>query len=76
MKKNEIKNALYKEKPIAKRTARQTKENTLTDVDPYDRYITCLQNGETAVFIIPHNEQGENLFNETEPAQLLIRWLC
>jgi len=72
---NEIKKALYKEKPTAIRTDRQTSENTITSVDPYDRYICCLQNGHTVVFIIPHKEQGENLFNKTEPAQLLIRWI-
>jgi len=73
---NEIKKALYRENPLAKRTARQTPEVTITKVDPYDRYISCLNNGETLVFIIPHSEQGATLFNETEPAKLLIRWLC
>lgn len=75
MEKDEIIKAINIEKPVAKRTARQTKENTITDVDPYDRYIAMLENGQMVVFIVPHSEQGHVLFNEKEPAQSLIKWL-
>lgn len=76
MNNNEIKKALYKEKPNAIRTDRQTSENTLTTVEPYDRYVCYLKSGHTVVFIIPHKEQGEKLFERTEKAQLLIRWIA
>ena len=75
MNKNEIKKALYKEKPIAKRTDRNTSDRMINSTPPYDRYVAYLNSGDKAIFSIPHYEQGENLFKDTEPSQLLIRWL-
>ena len=59
----EIKKALYKEKPTAKR---------LEVVSGFVWYSTEIEVGKLA-FKIPENEAIN--FSEYEPAQLLIRWL-
>lgn len=59
----EIKKALYKEKPEA---------NRLSTTGGFMWYEAKLESGK-GTFKIPENEaQG---FNQTEPAQLLIRWI-
>lgn len=64
MKTNEIKKALYKEKPTAKKTS---------FIADYYNYVTQLENGTIVEFNIPKKE-GEH-FEDNIPAQLLIRWL-
>lgn len=62
---NEIKKALYKEKPLAKR---------LFMDDNVARYEAKTKDGE-CYFVIPLNDaHGANL-QDTMPSQLLIRWL-
>lgn len=69
---NEIKKALYKEKPVAVRWGHLNadKENGIRYL-----YSSKLDNGHTLNFMIPENEMGETVFGKEEPAQLLIRWL-
>lgn len=62
---NEIKRALYKEKPIAI-MQRATQEGL--------EYKTTCSLGEIN-FIVPREDFGEGGFNDEEPAQLLIRWI-
>lgn len=61
---NEIKKALYKEKPIAIKTAFEHKD--------YVHYVAELSGKRIVQFEIPHSEAN---FDKTVPAQLLIRWL-
>lgn len=62
--KEEIKKALYKEKPEA--VLQSAKEEGLY-------YKSTCSLGEIN-FFIPKNDIGDG-FNDTEPAQLLIRWI-
>lgn len=64
MTKDEIKKALYKEKPIAKKGSKSSM---------YQYYDTYLLIGMHVQFRVPLLEAG-SLF-DSEPAQLLIRWL-
>lgn len=64
MEKNEIKKALYKEKPFAVRTAYE---------GDYTHYVTQLKTNEIIEFHVP---KSESTFEDEVPAQLLIRWLC
>jgi hypothetical protein len=66
MEKNEIKKALYKEKPTAVK---------LSEFEGHWLYKTVLGNGETIQFSVPITEMGENEFEDQLPAQLLIRWI-
>lgn len=59
----EIKKALYREKPEAKR---------LSTVSGFVWYETKIEAGRLG-FKIPEHEAKD--FGQTEPAQLLIRWL-
>tara|TARA_R110002074_G_scaffold324599_1_gene494944 strand:- start:1022 stop:1222 length:201 start_codon:yes stop_codon:yes gene_type:complete len=61
---NEIKKALYKQKPIAKLQQKSA---------GYLNYTTKLENGFYCLFVIP-NKEAEN-FEEEMDAKLLIRWL-
>lgn len=61
---NEIKKALYRQKPIAKL---QNKNKESLD------YTTKLKDGYNCLFRIP-NKEAEN-FKEEMDAKLLIRWL-
>jgi hypothetical protein len=63
---NEIKKALYKEKPKAKLMF-------ITDTDYH--YQTTLEDGYGIVFTVPIVDMGETLFKNEEPAQLLIRYI-
>lgn len=65
MKLNEIKKALYKEKPVAQRLLIGTKETT---------YCTRLNNDVIIGFAVPADEITES-FTEKMSAQLLIRWI-
>lgn len=71
---NEIKKSLYKEKPIAKKTAQ-----IMGLVDPpimlHAEYKCKLANGTTVIFAVPRKEMGEKPFDDEMPAQLLIRWI-
>lgn len=66
---NQVKVALYKEKPIAIRS-----RFTGAQCDIYV-YSCQLSNSKTIFFEVPRSEMGENIFDEKMPAQLLIRWL-
>lgn len=70
MNKNEIKKALYKEKPIATLTA------LYRDGGSKD-YETTLLSGEVVKFHVPIVEQRESTatFEKQMESQLLIRWL-
>lgn len=64
MTKDEIKKALYKEKPTAKKGSKSSM---------YQYYDTKLSTGMYVQFRVPLLEVGS--LSDTEPAQLLIRWL-
>ncbi|GEM_PF-2766202 len=66
---NEIKKALYKEKPVAKVIFGEVYNGEL-----YHYYEAETSIG-TATFKIPNSDMGDKIFNSNEPAQLLIRWL-
>lgn len=64
--KNEIKKALYREKPQA----------TLSKiVDDIYYYEAKLNNGDNICFAVPISDMGDKLFDNNISAQLLIRWL-
>jgi len=63
---NEIKKALYKEKPLAK---------VITETNEHKGYVCGLENGATVYFHVPLSEMGENEFDDEISAQLLIRWI-
>lgn len=64
--KNEIKKALYREKPQA----------TLSKiVDDIYYYEAKLNNRDSVYFAVPTSDMGEKLFDNKIHAQLLIRWL-
>ena len=65
---NEIKKALYKNKPIAYLKASESSE------DKYVYYAQLL-NSEVVRFDIPLTDMGNEKFTVTMPAQLLIRWI-
>lgn len=80
MEKNEIKKALYKQKPIAKIFDRETTDENKGNGYYYTHIKTNGDNNIVRVFFeIPSdeikNEDGVNIFKDEEPAQLLIRWL-
>lgn len=76
MNNNEIKKALYREKPIAKEIWVTTADN-LTGAKPYSVYKALIDDDmdKIVTFIIPHSEMGDTRFEKEVPAQLLIRWL-
>lgn len=61
---NEIKKALYKEKPQAIKG--------VIAIDDHDYYYAFLLNGIAVEFKIPFSESN---FEKVVPAQLLIRWI-
>lgn len=71
MEKNDIKKALYREKPVATRMMTGTDEED----GKYHWYCTSLTSGAVVAFKVPEKEMGESLFESAVPAQLLIRWL-
>lgn len=75
MTRNEIKKAIYKEKPIAKEYNKVV-YGGITGCDDYSNYICSLLNGTKVHFVVPHKEMGEKPFNTEMPAQLLIRWMA
>lgn len=74
METNDIKKALYKEKPIA----HQIHQNELY-MKVYNMPETKAYSARTSLgvhfFDVPISEMGEVEFEKTIPAQLLIRWL-
>ena len=64
MKLNDIKKALYKEKPVAR---------LLYFTAEYSLYYTDLSNGEEIGFKVPHNDLGDAKFYKEMDAKLLIR---
>jgi hypothetical protein len=75
MNNNEIKKALYKEKPIAMHNVNfvETKGERPYPVLEWGYYTTTSLG--THYFRVPLSEMGETPFEEEVPAQLLIRWL-
>lgn len=63
---DEIKKALYKEKPIAIRSYTNLK---------FYGYTAILKDQTVVKFIIPISEMGDLRFGNTEQSQLLIRWI-
>lgn len=63
---NEIKKALYKEKPTAE---------TVIKNDSEKHYSAELQDGMIINFDVQFSEMGETEFEDQMPAQLLIRWM-
>lgn len=61
---NEIKKALYKEKPQAIKG--------IVSIEEHDYYYAYLLNGISVEFKVPFSESN---FGRTVPAQLLIRWI-
>lgn len=72
MTKNEIKKALYKEKPDAVKGVMGVDGDGVTKAYSY---ISKLKDGTKLTFIIPAEEHDEDKFENPMPAQLLIRWL-
>lgn len=67
MKINDVKKALYKEKPIAK-FDNVTKSGIM--------YYTVLkENLRTVLFIVPLTDIGDGIFNDEMEGQLLIRYI-
>jgi len=66
METNEIKKALYKQKPIA---------NRLHIIDKVHCYKTYLANGTAVAFEVPESDMGEAKFESQMDAKLLIRWM-
>lgn len=64
MTKDEIKKTLYKEKPIAEKGSKSSM---------YQYYGATLSIGMHVQFSVPLSEMGA--LSDSEPAQLLIRWL-
>lgn len=66
---NEIKKALYTQKPTADRNY----IIKLSDVlHKYTTHLTC---GKRIEFMVPESDMGEGRFEDTMPAHLLIRWI-
>ncbi len=66
MEKNEIKKYLYKHKPIATRFAKN---------DNFSLYDVIINEKYQVMFYVPKSDMGNTDFDETMPAQLLIRWI-
>lgn len=64
---NEIKKALYREKPFAYRQS-----DIMEDVWEFHAW---LEDRTLLKFKVPVSDMGEKKFNNMEPAQLLIRWI-
>lgn len=71
----EIKKALYKEKLTAVKCGESYRDVISGPVTEY-HYFVILGNGKRIEFEVPVSEMGENLFEDSIPAQLLIRWLA
>lgn len=73
MNKTEIKKALYKQKPVAERGYDEGNHTI------YSAEVVIDNTEEEVKFKIPNeelkDEEGNLIFGEEEPAQLLIRWL-
>lgn len=71
MEKNDIKKALYKEKPVAKLVEKLENGDLI--------YQTILENKYTVNFIVPKEEtvdaDGKYLFEDEMDAKLMIRWI-
>lgn len=72
---NEIKKALYREKPVATEILVSDIPNVSGESELYSLYRAKLSDGYVAAFGVPHKEMGEKRFHKEVPAQLLIRWL-
>ena len=72
MDKNEIRKALYKEKPTAWKVG-EGRTGGIHDYDYVD-YATETSLG-SHFFHVPTHEMGGTKFKDIEPAQLLSRWL-
>lgn len=66
MEKNDIKKALYRQKPIAKKTK---------EVENVYLYETSLEEGMKIYFEVPVSDMGDATFGDEMDAKLLIRWI-
>ena len=66
MKKNEIKKALYKQKPIA---------SFMKIKDGHAYYTASIDEDDALIFNIPVSDMGDADFRPMMDAKLLIRWL-
>ena len=73
MEKNEIKKALYRQKPIAKKSGERIPLDG-SGVDSYG-YKTTLDDGTVLHFLVPVKDMGDATFYDEMDAKLLIRWL-
>lgn len=67
---NEIKKALYKEKPTAVRFGETNEESFISNVIMYKAQLEDIGK---IYFYVPKSEAVN--FKDEEPAQLLIRWI-
>lgn len=76
---NEIKKALYKEKPTAKRNGITvtTSRKFIPNVGEVEThwYSTMLESGDQVTFGVPASDMGDAKFEDEMPAHLLIRWI-
>jgi hypothetical protein len=70
MKRNDIKKALYRDKPVARVTHDLMLVTPIESIS-YKTYI----NGDEIYFNIPYKEYDKNIMKDEMPSQLLIRWL-
>lgn len=72
---NEVKKALYREKPLAKETDDGISGIRGATANPVSSYKAFLADGTGVLFCVPHLEMGAEKFEKEIPAQLLIRWI-
>lgn len=74
---NEIKKALYKEKPTAIKYCIMGDPNPETNLlfDNTHCYMALLNDGEKIIFKVRESDMGDAKFEYTMPAHLLIRWI-
>lgn len=69
---NELKKALYKEKPTAYRQEIKVEGHGAPTTHRY----TCMLSGKVEViFVVPESDMGDAKFEPEMPAHLLIRWI-
>lgn len=71
---NEIKKALYKEKPIATTIGDGIIISSDSQITARE-YTAKLEDGTDLKFTVPYLDMGDVGFEKELPAQLLIRWL-
>jgi hypothetical protein len=62
---NEIKKALYRQKPLA----------VIKNKDASSYRYSCVLDGSIIKFNVPVSDMGDSKFEDQMPAHLLIRWI-